>query len=133
MDLKSIFISHQFHHYKEIDELKIKLKELGWNISIFSIPEHDSFDLNRKKQIEVELKNLIENSEVILTLARTTIDNSFWVVNELKYAKNSNKIIIGIIPSEYKKPIPLFIEKACNDYSEFEINNIIQTLKNNYK
>ena len=122
-----------FHHYTELEDLKIKLDELGWSYTVFTIPEHDPFDFNRKKQIEVELKNQIEEAEVILTLARTTIGNSFWVINELKYAKISNKFTVGIIPSEYKKPIPLFIEKACDEYTNFEINSIVQTLDSVYK
>ena len=133
MSSKTIFISHQFQYYTDLELLKVKLDESGWNCTVYSIPEHDAFDFNRKKDIEVELKNQIEEAFVILILARTTLGNSFWVINELKYAKNSNKITIGIIPNEYNRPIPLFILKACDDFTSFEIEKILQLIEKKSK
>jgi hypothetical protein len=111
-----IYISEQFNYFDDLYKLKAKFDEYGWKYYNLIIPEHDQFDYDRKKQIEDELKKTIENCDIILFLARTSKNNSFWLAKEIEFCLEFYKKSIGIIPIDYNiKLIPLFIIKITND------------------
>lgn len=131
MTNRKIYISHQFKYCEEYELLIKKFKELNWEYCTYLIPEHDSFDYNRKKAIEIELMNHIQTCNIFLILARTTIGDSFWLIKEIEFNNSNNNIIIGIIPNDYEKRTPIHIEKAVNHgYVNFNIDKIYNLLKN---
>lgn len=129
MNNKKIYVSHQFRYYKEFDLLVNKFKELNWNFCSYEVPEYDPFDIKHKKEIELELKELIESCNIFLILAHNTIGNSFWLVKEIEYNVKNNHYTIGVIPNEYTKKTPLFIEKIVNqDFVNFNVEEICDAI-----
>jgi hypothetical protein len=120
MNNKKIYVSHQFRYYKEFDLLVNKFKELNWDFCSYVIPEYDPYDIKHKKEIELELKELIEFCNIFLILAHNTIGNSFWLVKEIEYNVKNNHYTIGIIPNEYtKKNSPFYRENSKSKFCEF--------------
>lgn len=133
MNTNKIYISHQFKYCKEFDLLINKFKELNWDYCCYEIPEYDPYDIKHKKEIELELKELIETCSIFMILAHNTIGNSYWLVKEIEYNVKNNHYIIGVIPNEYTKKTPLFLEKIVNqgivNFSIEEVCSLINNLR----
>lgn len=129
MRTPNIFISHQWRYDNEYHSLKTKMNELGWKHLDYSVPEHDPFDLTRKKLIESALKEQIRQCNVFIVFARMAAINSSWVETEVKVAKYYNKYILAIRPHGYTGNIPFFIQNAKNEIVGFNTPSIIKKIE----
>lgn len=114
MKKPNIFISHQWRYNQEYYSLKEKLANLGWPHLDYSVPEHDPFDLNKKKQIEAALKLQVAQSNFFIVFTRMAAVNSYWVQKEVEFAVYYNKFVLGVTPWGYSGNVPRFIQDACN-------------------
>jgi len=114
MKTPNIFISHQWRYNDEYYDLKEKFDNLGWAHLDYSVPIHDAFDLNRKKEIAAALKEQVRQCNFFIVFARMATINSEWVQKEVEYALEFNRYILGVKPWNYQGNIPLFIQSACN-------------------
>jgi len=113
MKTPNIFISHQWRYNEEYYSLKTKFDNLGWAHLDYSVPIHDSFDLEKKKQITAALKEQVRQCNFFIVFARMATINSEWVQKEVEFALEYDKYILGVKPWNYQGNIPLFIQNAC--------------------
>ena len=114
MKAPNIFISHQWLYDTEYHSLKDKFDALHWKHYDYSVPSHDSFDLNKKKEIANALEEQIRQCNFFIVFARMATINSQWVEKEVEFAIKYNKYILGVKPWNYAGNIPIFIQDACN-------------------
>ncbi len=129
MKKPNIFISHQWRYSDEYFSLKNKFDQLGWEHLDYSVPYHDAFDLNRKKQIQEALKEQVRQCNFFIVFARLASGNSEWIEKELQFAQYYNKYILGVKPWNYQGNIPLIIQDSCNDIVGFNVPSIIKRIE----
>ena len=129
MKKPNIFISHQWRYSTEYYSLKSKFQELDWTHLDYSVPIHDPFDLNRKKQIENALKEQVRQSNFFIVFARMATINSNWVQKEIEFAQEYGKYILGVKPWNYQGNIPLFLQNACDEIVGFNTPAIIKKIE----
>lgn len=132
MKTPNIFISHQWRYSDEYYSLKTKLDQLGWAHLDYSVPSHDSFDLNKKKEISEALKKQVAQCNFFIVFARMATVNSEWVQKEVEFALEYNKYILGVKPWNYQGNIPVFIQNACNSNGQivgFNTPSIIKIIE----
>ncbi len=129
MKKPNIFISHQWRYSTEYYSLKSKFQDLEWTHLDYSVPEHDPFDLNRKKQIENALKEQVRQSNFFIVFARMATINSNWVQKEIEFAQEYGKYILGVKPWNYQGNIPLFLQNACDEIVGFNTPAIIKKIE----
>jgi hypothetical protein len=133
MKQPNIFISHQWKYNDEYFSLKEKFDNLGWYHLDYSVPEHDSFDLTRRKQIEVALKEQIRQCNFFIVFARMASGNSYWIQKEIEFAEYYGKYILGVKPWNYQGNIPIIIQNACDQIVGFNVPPIIKIIEDHLK
>lgn len=129
MKKPNIFISHQWRYSDEYFSLKNKFDQLRWEHLDYSVPYHDAFDLNRKKQIQEALKEQVRQCNFFIVFARLASGNSEWIEKELQFAQYYGKYILGVKPWNYEGNIPLIIQDSCNDIVGFNVPSIIKRIE----
>ena len=129
MKKPNIFISHQWRYCEEYYNLKYKLDQIGWDHLDYSVPHHDSFDLNRKKLIQEALREQVRQCNFFIVFARMASGNSEWIEKELEFAQYYGKYILGVRPWNYQGNIPLIIQNSSNDIVGFNVPSIIKRIE----
>lgn len=129
MKTPNIFISHQWRYDSEYHKLKAKFREKGWNHLDYSVPQHDSFNLFKKREIAEALEGQVKQCNIFIVFARLASGNSEWIQKEVEYAQKYNKYSLGIKPYGYNGGIPIFIQNACHQIIGFNSSAIINRIE----
>lgn len=118
MKTPKIFISHQWRYDYEFRALREKMDQLDWYHNDYLLPAHNPYDLKRMREIEVVLKQQIQQCNLFIVFARMAAVNSEWVEREVQCARECGTYILGVKPFGYIGNIPHFIQEACAEYGE---------------
>jgi MTH538 TIR-like domain (DUF1863) len=130
MRTPNIFISHQWKYSYEYYALIEKFSSLDWNHVDYSVPQHDSFDLTRKKQITDALREQVRQCNFFIVVARMASGNSEWIQKEIEFAAGWNKPILGVKPLGYTGNIPTIIsDNVTFPIAGFNTPAIIRTIE----
>ena len=94
----NIFISHYGKDDEHVQSLKNRLKNQGFNVKNFSIDstKHKDGRIPSKQVIERYLKIRIKMSNTLICLIGPKTHTRDWVNDEIKWANEQGKKIIGI-------------------------------------
>lgn len=112
MATPNVFISHRWQYGDNYYNLVSKFEQYGFRYLNYSVPEDDSFDINRVNQIKAALQEQIRQCNYFIIFANMAIGNSYWTKYEVEVAKSYNKPILSVRPYGYNGAVPLFIQQA---------------------
>ena len=123
-----IFISHSWKETESYSKIITLLKESKLQIQDYSVPEHDSFDLTKIKEIKDALENQIKLSSHVIIVGTMHLKYSKYIQHELDVAQQYDKPILVVKPNDQER-----IPEVLNHYNIVSLRKdaIINWVKNN--
>lgn len=123
-----IFISHSWKEKESYSKIITLLKDSNLQIQDYSVPQHDSFDLKKVKEIKDALENKIKLSSHFIMLGTMHLKYSQYIEHELDVAQQYNKPILVVIPNDQER-----IPETLKQYNTVSLRKdaIINWVKNN--
>lgn len=108
-DQHNIFISHYGKDDEHVQSLKSRLKEQGYDVRNFSVDSTNHKDGRKPSDATVErlLRMRIRWSKTFICLIGPKTHTREWVNDEIKWAHEQGKKIIGIYMHGYKETAEL--------------------------
>lgn len=133
VDQHNIFISHYGKDDEHLQSLKARLKDKGFNVRNFSVDSTNHKDGRKPSDAVVErlLKMRISWSSTFICLIGPKTHTREWVNDEIKWAHEQGKKIVGIYAHGYsgKAELPENLKEYASDIigwnSTEKLGNII--------
>jgi hypothetical protein len=102
MDAIKVFISYTKADYaRGASPLAQELRSCGYQVYLFQHKQELSPDYNR------EIKNTIENADIVVVLWSEFAKRSTWVEDEIAFARSIDKQFVVVLLDDIRKPDPL--------------------------
>lgn len=113
MPKPNVFICHRWKHNEDYYKLVDKLRDYGFPIVNYSVPQHDPLDWVGIRRTKAQLAEQVRQCNYFIVFARRAIDTE-WCQHEVETAVSYGKNILGVYPRGYAGGIPKFIYDADN-------------------
>ena len=129
--LYRVFISHSWDHVDALKRLRKMLENRGdFKVEFTEASPENPIQSVKNKDIRMELRHRIEQSDIVLGIAGMYASYSDWMRWELNRAKEYHIPIIGIIPRGQKN-ISKVVSNRAKEKVRWNTESIVDAIRRN--
>ena len=124
-----VFISHSWRYESHFEEVTGLLDDArGFEYFDHSVSSDSPLDAQLPNHLRSKLRDQIRSTSVVLVLSGMYVAHSDWIQEELEMAKEMNKPIIGVIPSENER-VPSTVQSHATELVDADGGEILDAIE----
>jgi hypothetical protein len=128
--LYRVFICHSYRHSTIYNELRARLqgaRYFSWRNE--SVPDDMLVETSGDEELTEAIKQRIDRSDVVLVLTKPVAGRSRWLKEEIRYAQETGKPIIGITRRLRDHKSSLVLEAANVHVATWRTDDIVEAIR----